>query len=269
MEEAFLSEGSNVFGKELCDRLEELCEKPIVMGDPVIRGGLPRIKRNPYGKLSLWQRPDKRESYFMTVDSAGGKREIQEKGAREPDYTCIDVWNHRTGVQCAQWHGHIDYDLIADMAEMVGDMYFRCVAVVELFNHGYTVVAFLEKKNYPMYEQRPGQPGWITTRSQGNTKADAVDSLYQMARDADLQIRCKETVSEMRVFIEKDGKYGAASGCNDDRITTGCIAAKMMLVLPKKFEALREDKQKFTGFQNWPNKIKSADDGRYMEVRVN
>lgn len=270
VEEAFLSEGSNVFGKVLCDDTEALCELPIVIGDPIVLAGQPKIKRNPFGKLSIWERPDKKESYFMTIDSAGGKQENQEKGARDPDYTNIDVYNHRTGVQAAQWHGHIDYDLIADIAEIIGDMYFRCPAVVELFNHGFTVVAFLKKKSYPMFEHKPGQPGWITTRSEGNTKADAIDSFYKMVRDADIQIRCKETVSEMRTFIEKGSKYGAASGCNDDRVTTGCIAAKMMTLLPKKFEEMRDigSKKKAMGFSNFPNKDKHKDDGKYMEVRV-
>lgn len=274
VEEAFLSEGSNVFGKVLCDDLEALCEQPIVIGDPVIRAGLPRIKRNPYGRFSLWEKPSKDETYFMTVDAAGGKHEHekQEDATRDPDYTCIDIYNHRTGTQCAQWHGHIDYDLIADIAEIIGDMYFRCPAVVELFNHGYTVVAFLKRKNYPMYEHKPDQPGWITTRSEGNTKADAVDSFYKATRDGDLQIKCKETVSEMRVFIEKNAKFGAASGCNDDRITCGCIAAKMLQELPKKWEDIRNKskKKKSVGFSNWGQKqLKERAKPDYMEVRVN
>ena len=52
----------------------------------------------------------------------------------------------------AQWNGHIDYDMIADLVELIGMMFYEAVAVVELNNHGYTVVAMLKERDYPQYE---------------------------------------------------------------------------------------------------------------------
>ena len=105
--EAFLSKGSNVFDKELCDDLEAQCKPPIVIGDVVRRVGRARIKRNVNGSFSLWKKPDPDEYYFMTVDCAGGKKKQtaaeRNKKEKEPDRTNIDVWNHRTGEQAAQW----------------------------------------------------------------------------------------------------------------------------------------------------------------------
>lgn len=261
VEESFLSKGSNIFGKELCDQLESQCEKPIVVGDVVVRAGKSRIRPNRHGKFSLWEKPDPTETYFLTVDAAGGKKKRHEKENKEPDYTDIDVWNHRTGKQVAQWHGHIEYDLISDVAEMVGEMFFRCPACVELQNHGYTVVAGLKKANYPMYEAKEDEPGWMTNRK---TKPLMIDSLYQMSRDGGIQIRCSSTVSEMRTFIEENGEYEAESGCKDDRVMSAAMGSQMMSLLPKKFRDMRESK-KSKGFTNWQNRGKQ-DDGGYTEV---
>lgn len=262
VEEAFLSTGSNVFGKVLCDDIEALCQAPIVIGDLVVRAGKTKVRRNPHGKLSLWEVYDPTETYFITCDTGGGIQKgltVAQEKAADPDPTCIDVYNHRTGRQAAQWHGNIEYDLVSDITEMLGNMYGRCPACVELMNHGYTTVANLEKAGYPMYEWKPQQPGWSTN---AKTKPIQVDSLYQMARDASIQIMCKETVSEMRTFIELNGKFHAPSGCHDDRVDCACMASQMLKLLPKRFREQRGLKPRFTGFKNWERYVASQRQGR-------
>ena len=264
VEEAFLSKGSNIFGQELCDQIEIHCEKPLVTGDVVDRMGVSRIRANKYGKFKLWDKPDKRETYFLTIDSAGGKRKNIDKSdkGKDPDKTVIDVWNHRTGVQSAQWQGDIEYDLIADLAVLIGRMFFNATACVELQNHGYTVVAQLKAAKYRMYEHRPQEPGWLTT---AKTKPVMVDTLYQMSRDAGIQIRCTETVSEMRTFVEENGHMEAATGCKDDRVMSAAMASQMMTLLPKKFRVKRGDDKPFTGFKNFEHRIKKPNEGNYQE----
>jgi len=266
VEEAFLSSGTSIFPKELCDQVEEGCEDPVIVGDVVDRLGKSRIRANKYGRFKLWQKPIESEIYFMTVDSAGGKRKNVEKDAkaRNPDKTVIDVWNHRTGVQCAQWQGDIEYDLIADLTMLIGRMYFNAKAVAELMNHGYTVVADLKRAKWPMFENRPGEPGWMTT---AKTKPVMIDKLYQMSRDGDIQIRCKSTVSEMRTFQEDNGHMEAATGCKDDRVISAAIASQMMTLLPKTFQTKRGEKKPFTGFKNFQhrNRIKKPVSGEYKE----
>ena len=267
VEEAFLSAGSNIFGKELCDQVEEGCEKPIIVGDVVDRMGKSRIRANQYGKFKLWEKPDQREVYFLTVDSAGGKRRNVEKDAkaRKPDFTVVDVWNHRTGVQAAQWQGHIEYDLIGDLSMMIGRMFFYARACIELMNHGYTVVADLKRADYPQYEHRPGEYGWPTTGSGALRKEVMIDRLYQQSRDGILQIRCKETVSEMRTFEEDNGHLEAATGCKDDRVMSAAMATMMMTMLPKTFHVKRGDKPPFEGFKNWQRRIKDKPEVGYQE----
>jgi len=173
------------------------------------------------------------------------------------------VYRRRDGSQCCQWNGHIAYDLIADVAEMIGELYGRPEAACELQNHGFTVVADLKRKHYPQFECKPGQPGW---EANSKTKPESVDSLYQQARDGRIKIHCRETVQEMRTFIEDPpGQFNAASGCKDDRVTCARIASQLMILLPYRQE---EKKKKEPGFSNWHNKDRKPDSGKYREVYV-
>ena len=257
VEEAFLSSGLNVFGQELCDEIEAECYEPMLIGDVIDRMGKPKIRRNKHGHFRLWDKPDKDKDYILCVDCAGGLKQSQKDENREPDPSCIDVFEHVSGKQVAQWHGHIDYDLIADMVEMIGQIYNKAIACVELNNHGYTVVADLKRKHYPMYETRQDEPGWMTTKK---TKPQMVDSLIRMARDGQIQIVCKETVSEMRTFVEESGRYNAASGCHDERVDTAGMSACMMTLLPYRIKKTQTD----SGIQNWLNKDRSTQ--IYQEV---
>jgi hypothetical protein len=234
VEEAFLSSGLNVFSKELCDEVEAECIPPILVGDIVDRMGKPKIRRNRHGHFKIWDQPEPFKDYIMTVDTAGGIKESQKLRKGEPDPSCIDVYERLSGKQVAQWHGHIDYDLLGDVVELVGNFYNQAIACVELQNHGYTVVADLKRKNYPMYEAKSGEPGWLTTKK---TKPQMVDSLIQMCRDGQIQIVCKETVSEMRTFIEESGKFNASSGCHDERVDTAGMASVIMTMLPQANKA--------------------------------
>jgi len=262
---AFLTTGQNVYCKELCDDIEAQCKEPLVIGEVVDRAGQSRIKLSQFGKFRLWEKPEKSGHYFITVDSGGGLKPSHVAKGIEPDPTCIDVWNHLSGVQCAQWHGHIDYGMIAGVVYLIGRMYGMPVACVELQNHGYTVVKDLVELRYPLYESKPGEPGWLTTKA---TKPRMVDDLGEMARNGGLQIRCAETVLEMRTFIELNGKFNAASGCHDDRVDSAGMAAELMTMLPKRVQKRKRD-QEFSGFSNIRDRVtdRKAETG-YKEVYV-
>jgi len=232
-------------------------------GDVVDRLGKTKIRRNKHGKFQMWRKPDPNMEYIVCVDSAGGIKQSQKDQGREPDPSCIDVFEHVSGRQVAQWHGHLDYDMIGDLVELIGNLYGRCVACVEANNHGHTVIADLKRKHYPMFEAHPGEPGWLTTKK---TKPLMVDSLIRMARDGQVQIMCAQTVSEMRTFVEEGGKYNAASGCHDERVDTAGMACEMMTIMPRKLKELQNE----SGIVNWKNKNRnpSGGGGGYKEVYV-
>ena len=248
VEEGFLSQGTNVFSRTLCDDLQAQCAEPVMVCDPYRLGGLVRTKRNRHGKFTVWEEYKDCDTYFLTVDVAGGIKDalIGKKRSKdeEPDRTNIDVWNHRTGMQVAQWNGHMDYDLVADMVQMIGELYAvktakevkLPTACVELNNHGFTVVRDLKNMNYPQYGNSGTEPGWQTNR---RTKPQMIDGLKEAARDGSLKINSVQTVSEMRTYIEEGGKFAAASGCKDDRVITAAMASELVKVLPRTYGRTR------------------------------
>ena len=147
--------------------------------------------------------------------------------------------------------------MIADVVEMVGGLFNKCRACVELMNHGYTVVADLKRAVYPMYEHKPGEPGWMTNK---RTKPLMVDDLYRMSRDGSMIVKSKATVSEMRTFKEENGKYNAESGCHDERVDTAGMAAQMFKLMPS---AMADDTP--FEFTNFNHRTERKSEG-YVEV---
>ena len=279
VEEAFLSQGLNYFGRQLCDQTEAGCSEPLLRGEVVERAGVPKIQPTPYGKMAIWVKPDKDEAVFLTVDSAGGITQSQAEEKREPDPTCIDVWSLRTGDQLAQWHGHIDYDMIGELVERIGRMYARhpvddrgveCtdlpIACVEMNNHGHAVISDLLRLKYPLYEHKPNEPGWDTNK---RTRPEMLSTAASAVRDGSLQVKSKETVSEMRTFVEhKGGKFEAEAGCHDERVMTLGMASKMISLIPR-YAHIVGSKRNEVKFSNNNSRGKHKPyDGRYQEIRV-
>jgi hypothetical protein len=139
------------------------------------------------------------------------------------------------------------------------------MAAVELNNHGYTVVDNLSKAKYPQYEFKPGEPGWSTNR---RTRPQMVDGLAEAAEDGSLKINSQETVSEMRTFVEKNGKFQGESGCQDDRVIAAAIAAQLFKDAPFLAKETRTKSRGTVGFSNWANRNKHSEERDYMEIRV-
>lgn len=268
VEEAFITQGSNLYTKSLCDDLAGLAKEPLLIGELVDRAGESRVRRHEHGKFRLWVKPVKHETYFITVDTGGGLKASQQRENREPDPTCIDVWRRSDGAQCAQWNGHIDYGMIAGLVYLVGRMYGSISktavmlprACVEAANHGWTVIKDLREMNYPLFEGKPGEPGWMTTSA---SKPKMVDDLGEMARNGDLKLNCRETIAEMRTYIEENGRFNAASGCHDDRVMSAAMASQMMRLLPSAISSNQEN----VGFSNLDARMQGdRKSGGYFEV---
>jgi hypothetical protein len=269
--ESFVTTGSNVFTADICNKLEEDCMAPVVQGELVERAGKARINKMTNGRFSIWESPKPDCEYLVTIDPAGGKKELQED-KNEPDFTCMDVWQRTDKylVQVAQWHGHEDFDLIADIAALIGRMYNRADFAVLRMNHGLTVIAGLRKAHgAKLVRDDDRQDGLNEDRKR---KPIMVDSLKEDCREGYLVLRSEQTVKELRTYIMRDGKYGAEDGTKDDRVSSAYAAAYAVKDMPLPRDSKRRafPKPKDTVvFKNWSrhvNKQVKKDNSFSIEV---
>jgi hypothetical protein len=250
LHECFQSTGGNVFEASLCDVLDSFTKPPIYRATLLERQQRVVAQSRAEGPLSIWESPVPDTEYLVTVDPAGGDRELQTDKNR-PDYTCMDVWKcqGRKLFQVAQWHGRPDYDIIADEAMMLGRLYGKAVIAVLRMNHGLTVLSGLRKDNYPrIAKDDDGKDGLNEDRKR---KTTMVDALVQGARDSDIHFVCHETIEEMRSYVERDKKFGAEDGCKDDRVSSAYCAAYAYDMLPKKSLIGKDGAKSRSKAANW------------------
>ncbi len=172
--------------------------------------------------------------YVMTVDSASGAETVSEG----QDYFVIQVINHRTRAQCAQWRARgIDADLVAREAFKAALFYapeFRPWLAVEVTG-GYGVS--IATKLYRQYgyanlyfrnpaEQKGEKPVPVLGFSMDTrTKPLVVDNAKELLRDGLDGIASKLLASEMQTFVrDEKGKMGAEEDYFDDLLDAWMVA---------------------------------------------
>ena len=141
-ESCFRASGESVF------ELEAIEERLMTAPEPVER------RRN--GELEIWLPPVKGKQYLVAVDPAGG--------GSEGDYSAAQVLEMETGLQCAEFAGHVGGLELARLVTELATEYNRAWLVVERNNHGSGVLAHLETGcRYGRIYGQGGQAGWLTT----------------------------------------------------------------------------------------------------------
>ena len=199
-ESCFKASGDSVF--ELAAVEARLKEAPI----PV------QQRRN--GELEVWLPPLKGKEYVVSVDPAGG--------GSEGDYSAAEVLDLETGLQCAEFAGHVGGLELAKVITGLANEYNHAWLVVERNNHGSGVLALAETVcGYRRIYKQAGQPGWLTTSMSrpavlGRLDAGLVD-----------QPECfmsRRLLVECRSFVRMaDGSTGARAGTHDDRVMAMAI----------------------------------------------
>lgn len=80
------------------------------------------------GAMEIWFPAVKDGKYLVAVDPAGG--------GSEGDYTAIEVLDLVTGLQCAEFAGHVGGLELARVAAEIAREYNQAWLVVERINHG-------------------------------------------------------------------------------------------------------------------------------------
>lgn len=222
-DEAFVRSGRMVFDIELLRGFDpEEPQRGAVEWDQV-RGY--RFVEDPEGPLRVWRRPQVGEVYSLGADVA--------EGLDHGDYSSAHVVRQSDGMVVAHWHGHVDPDLFgAEVLNHLGRWYGQCLEVPEANNHGLTTVTALRRVKYPRIfrrralndiKKRQGiQLGWSTNLA---TKPMLIDDLVAALRDGVIDLRCVETIAELRTFT-RDEKGRMSGSPFDDRVISLGLAVQ-------------------------------------------
>ncbi len=172
------------------------------------------VEQRRNGELEIWLPPLKGKKYVVAVDPAGG--------GSEGDYSAAQVLELETGLQCAEFAGHMGG---LELARLVTDLaveYNNASLVVERNNHGSGVLALAQAVcGYARIYQQGGQPGWLTTSMSRPAVLGRLDAgLVEQPE----RFMSRKLLAECRSFVRlPNGSTGARAGTHDDRVMAMAI----------------------------------------------
>lgn len=196
----FRASGECVFDLEAIERAVKACGKPSEVHDSQ--------------RLTVWFPPQPGKEYLLGVDPAGG--------GSEGDYSCAMVIERKTGLQCAELHGHFPPRELAAKLVDLANRYNRGLLVVERNNHGYGVLAHLRMAGYANIFCQGEQEGWLTSAV---SRPAMIENLASVLATDPTLFNSSRLLEECRTFVRRaDGSSGAASGTHDDCVMAMAIA---------------------------------------------
>jgi hypothetical protein len=196
------------------------------------------------------RRPEGR--YVVVVDPAGD--DITSSG--KTDFHAIEVIDHHTREQVAEWRGRIDPDLVADQAILAG-LYFNeaILGVERTGGYGLSIARKLaiDYRYRRMYfrkaldsrnEQQIDRLGWDTTRV---SKPLIEDGMKELLREGTHGIRSAVLAHELTTYVrDSRGRSGAEAEEFDDLLMAYMIAQHIAQEQPP-----RPDRRERDGATAW------------------
>ncbi len=210
-ESCFRASGESVFELSAVEqRLDALTTAPVQ-------------RRN--GELEVWLPPLAGKKYLVAVDPAGG--------GTEGDYSAAQVLELTTGLQCAEFAGHVGGLELAMLVTELASEYNRAWLVVERNNHGNGVLALAETVcKYPQIYKQGGQAGWLTSSISRPAVLARLDAALVENPECFMS---RKLLGECRGFVRfRDGSTGARSGMHDDRVMAMAIGLGARVELVNK-----------------------------------
>jgi hypothetical protein len=192
------------------------------------------VERRKNGELEIWLPPVKGKEYVVAVDPAGG--------GSDGDYSAAQVLEMETGLQCAEFAGHIGGLELARFVTALATEYNEAWLVVERNNHGSGVLALAEtacKYERIYYQQQGqrrgrqgGQAGWLTTSV---TRPEMIAGLEAALVEVPEIFQSRRLLGECRSFVRQPkGSSGAQAGTHDDLVMAMAIGLAARAVLTEK-----------------------------------
>jgi hypothetical protein len=167
------------------------------------------VERRRNGELEIWLPAVAGRKYLVAVDPAGG--------GSEGDYSAVQVLEMETGLQCAEFAGHVGGLELANLMTELAAEYNQAWLVVERNNHGTGVLALAETvcRCERIYRQG-GQPGWLTNSVSRPAMIGRLDAALVEKPECFMS---RKLLAECRGFVRlADGRTGARPGMHDDRV---------------------------------------------------
>jgi len=167
------------------------------------------------GCLQIWLPPMPGRRYLMGVDPA--------EGNAGGDYSCAQVVDRETAMQCAELYGHFDPREMAGRVASLARSYNHAVVAVERNNHGHAVIAqLLTVHAYPNLFPAGDKAGWLTTRV---NRPPMLEELAAMLSQTPRLFNSRRLLEQCRGFVRgADGRAEAQPGSHDDAIMAMAIA---------------------------------------------
>jgi len=170
--------------------------------------------RHNGGEL-LWLPPQPNKEYILAVDPAGG--------GSDGDYTCAQVIDRETGMQCAELQAHLSPRETAPQIMRLGRQYNDALIVIERNNHGQGVWASVCDHYDNTYENVMGKNnGWVTSVA---NRPGIIALLGNLLAEEPGMFNSARFLRECRTFLRQpDGGSAAAAGAHDDTVMAMAIA---------------------------------------------
>jgi hypothetical protein len=207
-DECFLASGNCVFNLANIERRMKEIREPLL--------------RRKNDQLWIWYPPQPGKRYIAGIDASGG--------GVDGDYAAVQIVERETGLQCAEFRGHLDPRELAIAAAELGREYSQALMVVERNNHGAAVLLHLEQgERYPAIYEQQGQPGWLTNVLSRPLMIEALGITLDQRPEI---FSSSRLLAECRTFVrQQDGRSGAASGSHDDCVMAIAMALQVRLEL--------------------------------------
>jgi len=214
----FLASGDTVFEPDDMKFYEETYQK-----DPMERRGVD-------GNLWVWEGVDYTKSYMVVADVARGD---------STDYSAFHIFDIETCTQVAEYKGKLSPKDFGNVLVGIASEYNDALLVVENANIGWATIEQILEREYrniyysstsnmesvesymSKYERDKLVPGFTMSM---RTRPLVIAKMIEYIREKSVTIQSKRLMSEMRVFVWKNGKAQAQDRYNDD-LLMACATA--------------------------------------------
>lgn len=186
-------------------------------------------RRGVDGNLWIWEHPDYTRAYMTVADVARGD---------STDYSAFHVIDIERCIQVAEYKGKLSPKEFGNVLVGVSSEYNDALLVVENANIGWSTIEQIIERGYrnfyysststldtvesymSKYEKDKLVPGFTMSL---RIRPLVIAKMMEYIREKATTIQSKRLLSEMRVFIWKNGKAQAQDGYNDDLVMSFAI----------------------------------------------